>query len=120
MTLQKVIHEGNVSEYQSSDCEPLSKTSKSEGTWYQNTSGGALVVMLSISPTSSRPSNTAGIHVNSAESSRKIMQVRAGEDEKSCATFIVPNGHYYKVENEAPDTYDDRLSIDHWTETSLI
>ena len=117
MTLQKVIHEGNVSEYQSSDCEPLSKTSKSEDIWYQNTSGSALVVMLSFSTSSYDPK--ASIHVNSTESDRRIMY---GEAESSYAkvsvTFMVPNGHYYKVKDET--NIDDEIDIINWTETSLI
>ena len=119
MTLQKVIHEGNVSEYQSSDCEPLSKTSKSEGIWYQNTSGSALVVMLSFSPTVNK--TEAHIHVNSTESDRKIMTV-IKEDAYTGdnATFMVPNGYYYKVTNEMNDSYDHQFDMNGWTETSLI
>ena len=118
MTLQKVIHEGNVSEYQSSDCEPLSKTSKSAGTWYQNTSGGALVVMLSIGAASNPVS--AGIHVNSTESDRKIMNIEEAEYGSTHVTFIVPNGHYYKVTNEMPEGHAYRFNITAWVETSLI
>ena len=119
MTLQKVIHEGNVSEYQSSDCEPLSKTSKSAGTWYQNTSGGALVVMLSIGAASNPVS--AGIHVNSTESNRRIMYARNNSSYSTVnVTFIVPNGHYYKVTNEMPEGHAYRFNITAWVETSLI
>ena len=118
MTLQKVIHEGNVSEYQSTDCEPLSITSKSEDIWYQNTSGGALVVMVTFSSTNNRPK--ASIHVNSTESDRIIMLAR---DENNFSTvnvtFMVPNGHYYKVKNET-DTDNDSFYITEWVETSLI
>ena len=118
MTLQKVIHEGNVSEYQSSDCEPLSKTSKSAGTWYQNTSGSALVVMLSIGAASNPVS--AGIHVNSTESDRKIMNIEEAEYGSTHVTFIVPNGHYYKVTNEMLVSVAYEFNITAWVETSLI
>ena len=120
MTLQKVIHEGNVSEYQSTDCEPLSKTSKSEDIWYQNTSGNVLVVMSAFSSSNYGPE--ASIHVNSTESDRRIMRVKAGvkagEYAGDNATFMVPNGHYYKVKDETPSEAEFNL-ID-WTETSLI
>ena len=114
MTLQKVIHEGNVSEYQSTDCEPLSKTSKSKDIWYQNTSGSALVVMLSFSSSSYDPK--ASIHVNSTESDRIIMNAE-GESRVS-VTFMVPNGHYYRVKDET--NVNSELTIINWTETSLI
>jgi hypothetical protein len=120
MTLQKVIHEGNVSEYQSSDCEPLSKTNKSKDTWYQNTSGSALVVMLSFSPENDDTITNAHIHVNSTESDRTIMRVNTGKNSADNATFMVPNGHYYKVTNEVDAYYEGVISIDRWTETSLI
>ena len=116
MTLQKVIHEGNVSEYQSTDCEPLSITSKSEDIWYQNTSGSALVVMLSFS-SSSHPPN-ASIHVNSTESDRIIMYTQNDTSSIVNVTFMVPNGHYYKVKDET--NIDDEIDIINWTETSLI
>ena len=116
MTLQKVIHEGNVSEYQSSDCEPLSKTDKSEDTWYQNTSGGALVVMLSFEAENDRI--FAGIHVNSTKNYRRIMGT--GESSIENITFIVPNGHYYNVTNNMLDEYADQFGINEWVETSLI
>jgi len=118
MTLQKVIHEGNVSEYQSTDCEPLSITSKSEDIWYQNTSGSALVVMVTFSSKNNQPK--ASIHVNSTESDRIIMHA---QDENNYSTvnvtFMVPNGHYYKVKDET-DTDDDNFYINEWVETSLI
>ena len=117
MTLQKVIHEGNVSEYQSTDCEPLSKTSKSEDIWYQNTSGNVLVVMLSFSSSSDVPN--ASIHVNSTKSDRIIMNVKNGDSySRVNVTFMVPNGHYYKVKDETPA--DAELNVINWTETSLI
>ena len=117
MTLQKVIHEGNISEYQSTDCEPLSKTSKSEDIWYQNTSGSALVVMLSFSTSSYKPK--ASIHVNSTESDRIIMDAKDEDyNSKVSVTFMVPNGHYYKVKDEM--NINDELNIINWTETSLI
>ena len=114
MTLQKVIHEGNVSEYQSTDCEPLSITSKSEDIWYQNTSGSALVVMLSLSSPSYN--SKASIHVNSTESDRIIMNVEG--ESKVSVTFMVPNGHYYKVKDKT--NINGELNIINWTETSLI
>ena len=117
MTLQKVIHEGNVSEYQSSDCEPLSKTSKSAGNWYQNTSGGALVVMLSFWGDS--VPIPAEIHVNSTESDRRIMDIKPAYG-SAHVTFIVPNGHYYKVTNEMFEVEASQFNITAWVETSLI
>ena len=119
MTLQKVIHEGNVSEYQSTDCEPLSITSKSEDIWYQNTSGSALVVMLSFSSSSGHPPK-ASIHVNSTESHRKIMNIEEAEYGSTHVTFIVPNGHYYKVTNEMLVSVAYEFNITEWVETSLI
>ena len=116
MTLQKVIHEGNVSEYQSSDCEPLSKTSKSEDIWYQNTSGSALVVMLSLSSPSYN--SKASIHVNSTESDRIIMYTQDDASSIVNVTFMVPNGNYYKVKDETSN--NDEFDIIDWTETSLI
>ena len=119
MTLQKVIHEGNVSEYQSSDCEPLSKTDKSEDTWYQNTSGGALVVMVTFSGTDHEVD--ASIHVNSTESNRIIMYARSDNSFAVInSTFVVPNGHYYKVKSEMKEGRHDHFYIKGWTETSLI
>ena len=118
MTLQKVIHEGNVSEYQSSDCEPLSKTSKSAGTWYQNTSGGALVVMLSFWGDS--VPIPAEIHVNSTESDRRIMNIEPEQSGSVHVTFIVPNGHYYIVTNEMLVSVAYEFNITAWVETSLI
>ena len=116
MTLQKVIHEGNVSEYQSTDCEPLSKTSKSKDIWYQNTSGSALVVMLSFSSSSYDPK--ASIHVNSTESDRIIMNFEGDSAYAKSVTFMVPNGHYYRVKDEM--NVNSELTIINWTETSLI
>ena len=117
MTLQKVIHEGNVSEYQSTDCEPLSKTSKSEDIWYQNTSGGALVVMLVFSSSGNWPK--ASIHVNSTESDRIIMDfLDINSYSTVSVTFMVPNGHYYKLKDETSKNAE--INIINWTETSLI
>jgi len=117
MTLQKVIHEGNVSEYQSTDCEPLSKTSKSEDIWYQNTSGNVLVVMLAFSSSQWGPAGS--IHVNSTESDRIIMDVQDDDSFSTVnVTFMVPNGHYYKVKDETPA--DAEFNVINWTETSLI
>ena len=73
--------------------------------------------MLSFSTSAYDPK--ASIHVNSTESDRRIMYGEAEDsNSKVSVTFMVPNGHYYKVKDEINN--NTGINIVNWTETSLI
>lgn len=75
--------------------------SRSAGTWYQNSSGTALLVTLIVNEPDSSDSIGFNFHINSSQNNSEVHRVETVADsagEKVTITAIVPIGYYYKTD----------------------
>jgi hypothetical protein len=84
--------------------------SRSVEKWYQNTTGGPLMVTITLNDPDTWK---AKYHVNSSQNFRGVAVVKSGSTPKS-VTLCVPENHYYHVE-----VTQNSPSVSYWHEVTL-